>query len=130
MAERTVHEQTLYEVLGIGVEARSEVVRKAWRLALSRHHPDRVAHLGPDPEAMAAARSADINHAYWVLSDPGRRASYDLQAGVRSAPCSWCGKPGRLRGYGDGTARGACDPCWQRAGSSQGWARPHSAGDG
>jgi hypothetical protein len=50
--------------------ATQEEIRQAYRAAARRHHPDAA---GPgSAQAMAA-----LNEAYYVLSDPGRRALYD-----------------------------------------------------
>lgn len=61
-----------YATLQVATDATPDAVRKAYRLAAQRHHPDR--HPG-DPRAQD--RMASINEAYAVLSHPQRRASYD-----------------------------------------------------
>lgn len=68
-----------YATLQVARDATPEALRKAYRRAAQRHHPDR--HAG-DPSAQD--RMARINEAYAVLSHPQRRASYDqwLQARV------------------------------------------------
>ena len=63
--------KALYEALGVRETASTEEIRKAfWRVAKS-HHPD-MRGGEQDPIYIAAA------HAYDVLSDPARRAQYDL----------------------------------------------------
>lgn len=59
-----------YEVLGVAVTATAEEVRAAYRQAARDHHPD----AGGDPRRMR-----DVNAAWHVLRDPGRRAAYDRQ---------------------------------------------------
>jgi len=71
---------THYDVLGVDATASIGDVRRAY-LALAReHHPDRV---GGDAGTMRA-----VNAAWATLSDPGRRALYDLslRAGAPSVP--------------------------------------------
>src|SRR5438132_13939653 len=64
-----------YAILGVGPEIASEAVRAAYRQrALGRP-------VGP-VGAPGAASLEDLMDAYRVLSDPGRRASYDDALGV------------------------------------------------
>jgi molecular chaperone DnaJ len=62
-----------YEVLGVGREASAEELKRAFRKIAMDSHPDR----NPD-DAAAASRFKAASEAYAVLSDPGRRRSYDL----------------------------------------------------
>lgn len=58
-----------YDLLDVEHDATPEVLRRAYRRAAQRHHPDRS---GGDAGSMAR-----INEAYAVLAHPQRRASYD-----------------------------------------------------
>ena len=58
-----------YETLGVARDATAEDIKRAWRRASSKAHPDRA---GGDAEAMAK-----INRAYEVLGDAERRKAYD-----------------------------------------------------
>lgn len=62
----------LYEVLGVSRTATAEEVRKAYRQAALKHHPDRN---NGDPEA--SARFKEATEAFQVLSDDEKRAVYD-----------------------------------------------------
>jgi molecular chaperone DnaJ len=62
-----------YEVLGCAREASAEDLKRAFRKIAMDSHPDR----NPDDPA-AAARFREASEAYAVLSDPGRRRSYDM----------------------------------------------------
>jgi hypothetical protein len=62
---------THYEVLGIAIDASPEHVRAAYRERARIVHPDRR---GADPNTGAMS---DVNEAYRVLGDPGRRVLYD-----------------------------------------------------
>lgn len=75
---------THYEVLGIAPDAPPEHVRAAYRERARIVHPDRR---GADPNAGAMS---DVNEAYRVLSDPGRRMIYDrsLRLGDAIPPAS------------------------------------------
>lgn len=69
-----------YDILGIDQDASAETLRKAYRRAAQRHHPDRSPG---DP--VAQQRMAHINEAYAVLSHPHRRESYDQWMRARAA---------------------------------------------
>jgi hypothetical protein len=69
-------ERTHYEVLGISVRATSDEVRAAYRRAARANHPD----AGGDARAMS-----ELNAAWHVLRDPGRRAAYDRLLARRPA---------------------------------------------
>jgi curved DNA-binding protein CbpA len=60
-----------YDTLGIPRDAGAERIRRAWREACFRYHPD-SGRESADPRKLHAAREA-----FRVLSDPGRRARYD-----------------------------------------------------
>ncbi|KAK4705017.1 hypothetical protein P7C70_g1188, partial [Phenoliferia sp. Uapishka_3] len=62
-----------YEVLGITSEATSNDIKKAYRSAALRDHPDK----NPNDVAGATIRFAKIQGAYEVLSDEQERAWYD-----------------------------------------------------
>ncbi|TAN32303.1 molecular chaperone DnaJ [bacterium] len=62
-----------YEVLGIGRQASPEDLKRAFRKIAMDSHPDR----NPDDPA-AASRFKEASEAYSVLSDPGRRRTYDM----------------------------------------------------
>jgi preprotein translocase subunit Sec63 len=64
-----------YAVLGVPRTATEEEIRAAYRELVARYHPDR--HQGNPLEELAAAKLAEINRAYEILSDPERRADYD-----------------------------------------------------
>ena len=62
-----------YASLGLTPSADAVVIRAAYKALAQRYHPDKSG-VG---QAQASARMAEINEAYSVLSDPGKRAEYD-----------------------------------------------------
>ena len=62
-----------YEVLGVARQASTDDLKRAFRKIAMDSHPDR----NPD-DAVAAARFKEASEAYAVLSDPGRRRTYDM----------------------------------------------------
>lgn len=61
-----------YETLGVDRSADDSTIKKAYRSLALKYHPDR--NPGDD---QAASRMAEINEAYAVLSDHGKRRLYD-----------------------------------------------------
>jgi len=61
-----------YEVLAIGREASADEIKKAYRQAALKNHPDR----NPGDEA-AEGRFKEASEAYAVLSDADKRVQYD-----------------------------------------------------
>jgi hypothetical protein len=60
----------------VAPDAHTQTIRESYRARARIHHPDRGSGSGADVGA-GAVSMADINEAYRVLSDPGRRAIYD-----------------------------------------------------
>lgn len=68
-----------YEVLGVGKNASADEIKKAFRKAAVKHHPDK--------EGGDEAKFKEINEAYEVLKDQQKRQRYDQfgHAGVGGA---------------------------------------------
>lgn len=64
-----------HAVLGIDTDADADGIRKAYRKQLTTYHPDRFSHLGPEFEAVAAARTRAIVKAYETLRPRNSQAS-------------------------------------------------------
>lgn len=69
---------TLYEVLGLTEQATVAEIKAAHRQAVKMHHPD----VGGD-----ARKFEQVQRAYFILSDPERRARYD-STGIEDDPCA------------------------------------------
>jgi hypothetical protein len=74
--------KTYYEILGVGTQASPEEIKRSYHREIARCHPDKVLHLGPEFQQLAAARSTELTQAYSVLIDGGRRQEYDRQMRV------------------------------------------------
>ncbi len=61
--------RTYYEIIQVSPDASAEVVAAAYKARMKKNHPD----VGGDPE-----EATRLNEAYEVISDPARRAQYDL----------------------------------------------------
>jgi curved DNA-binding protein len=62
-----------YRVLGVDRGASQEEIKRAFRRLALRYHPDH----NPANQKQAEGRFKEINEAYQVLSDEGRRQQYD-----------------------------------------------------
>ncbi len=60
-----------YQILGVAKGASADEIKKAYRVAARKSHPD------VDKTSGAEARFKEINEAYQVLSDPQKKAAYD-----------------------------------------------------
>ncbi|MBU2266222.1 MAG: molecular chaperone DnaJ [Candidatus Omnitrophica bacterium] len=63
-----------YEILGLSKGATVDEVKKAYRQAVMKHHPDRVP---PEQKKAAEEKFKEISEAYAVLSDPQKKQLYD-----------------------------------------------------
>jgi len=76
----------LYTTLGVSRDATADDIAKSFRKLAREHHPDKIAKNDKTEEEVRAAteRFTAINHAHEVLSDPEKRARYDMfgHAGV------------------------------------------------
>ena len=68
-----------YEMLGLAPSADAGTIKTAFRREIARYHPDKVTHLGPEFQEMAATRAAELTVAYKTLSDEALRAEYDMK---------------------------------------------------
>jgi hypothetical protein len=74
----------LYVVLGVDPAADAKAITLAYRRLCRRYHPD------VSRESDAAARIREVNAAYEVLGDPGRRLAYDRKrAGTAPPSDAW-----------------------------------------
>jgi hypothetical protein len=71
--------KTYYDLLGIEANAHADEVKRAFRREIARYHPDKVQHLGPEFQEIAATRAAELTEAYRILMDPPARADYDAR---------------------------------------------------
>jgi molecular chaperone DnaJ len=82
-----------YEVLGVGKSASADEIKKAYRQAAVKHHPDK--------EGGDEAKFKEINEAYDVLKDAQKRQRYDQfgHAGVGGASSGGYGGGNPFEGF-------------------------------
>ena len=84
-----------YQTLGVARDANEDAIKKAYRKAARKHHPD----LNPGDKA-AEARFKEINEAYEVLSDKEKRRRYDALGANWKAGMDFTPPPGGAAGGG------------------------------
>lgn len=66
-----------YELLGIDKSASESDIKKAFRKAAMKYHPDRMANESEEKKKEAEEKFKELNEAYQILSDPEKRNMYD-----------------------------------------------------
>jgi molecular chaperone DnaJ len=88
-----------YEVLGVARNASDAELKKAYRRAAQKHHPDR----NPD-DAASEEKFKEAKEAYEVLSDGQKRAAYDQFGHAGVDPSMGGGGGGGFGGGGGGAS--------------------------
>ena len=86
-----------YEILGVSKDADDDAIKKAYRKAAIKWHPDK----NPDNKEMAEKKFKEVAEAFSVLSDKNKREIYDRfgDAGLRQGGGGGGGMP---PGFGPG----------------------------
>ena len=66
-----------YEVLGVAKNASESDIKKAYRKAAMKYHPDKFANSSDAEKKDAEEKFKEINEAYEILSDAQKKAAYD-----------------------------------------------------
>ncbi|MGL5663904.1 MAG: DnaJ domain-containing protein, partial [Cetobacterium sp.] len=66
-----------YEVLGVAKGASDTEIKKAYRKAAMKYHPDKFSGASDTEKKEAEDKFKEVNEAYQVLSDENKRAQYD-----------------------------------------------------
>ncbi|WP_067320692.1 molecular chaperone DnaJ [Streptobacillus felis] len=66
-----------YELLGLDKSASEAEIKKAFRKAAMKYHPDRMAKADEKEKKEAEEKFKELNEAYQVLSDPEKKQLYD-----------------------------------------------------
>ena len=86
-----------YEVLGVSKTASADEIKKAYRSLAKKYHPD----MNPGDKE-AEAKFKEVNEAYDVLSDEGKRQKYDQFGHAAFDPSAGAEGFGGFGGFGDG----------------------------
>ncbi|MGL5052955.1 MAG: DnaJ domain-containing protein, partial [Cetobacterium sp.] len=66
-----------YDILEVAKGASDVEIKKAYRKAAMKYHPDKFSGASDSEKTVAEDRFKEINEAYQVLSDENKRAQYD-----------------------------------------------------
>jgi hypothetical protein len=93
-----------YDVLGVSRNAGGDAVRQAYIQRARELHPDRYIDAGPAQRSAAERSMQEVNEAWRVLGDPGRRRRYDEELDpVTTARARWSVDDERFATRPDGT---------------------------
>ncbi|KAI8826106.1 uncharacterized protein EV422DRAFT_154210 [Fimicolochytrium jonesii] len=87
-----------YSILGVAKDADEDAIKKAYRKAALKWHPDR----NPDNKELADKKFKELSEAYEVLSDKQKRTIYDQfgEDGLKGAAGAGGAGPGGFPGAG------------------------------
>lgn len=66
-----------YEVLGVSKGASDTEIKKAYRKAAMKYHPDKFSGASDKEKTEAEDKFKEVNEAYQILSDENKKAQYD-----------------------------------------------------
>lgn len=66
-----------YKILGVGKQANSDEIKKAYRKRAMVHHPDRHSHASDAEQKEQEKKFKEVGEAYAILSDAQKRQRYD-----------------------------------------------------
>ena len=89
-----------YEILGIAKGASDTEIKKAYRKAAMKYHPDKFSGASETERKEAEDKFKEVNEAYQVLSDENKKAQYDRFG--HAAFENGGGGPGGFGGFGGG----------------------------
>ena len=69
--------KSFYDILGVSKNATQDEIKKAYKKAAIKWHPDRFAKKSKKEQQEAEERFKEINKANDVLSNPASRQPYD-----------------------------------------------------
>lgn len=72
-----------YDILGLRPQASAQEIELAYKGRRTQYHPDR--YTDPEGARWATGKMQEVNAAYAILSDSGRKAQYDRGAGRPTA---------------------------------------------
>ncbi len=75
--------KSYYSLMGIEPTASQDEIEKAYKHQSERYDPARVSNMDEEIRRIAVQRTAELQHAYTVLSDPQKRKEYDQSIGLQ-----------------------------------------------
>lgn len=69
-----------YKLLEVSKDANDDEIKKAYKKAALKWHPDKHTNSDPEQHSKAEVMFKDIGEGYAILSDPQKRAKYDQGA--------------------------------------------------
>ncbi|KAG5189282.1 heat shock protein 40 like protein [Tribonema minus] len=108
VALKQARRKDYYKILGVQRDADEETIKKAYRKAALKWHPDRQNGKEETERAEAEKVFREVNDAYEVLSDPAKKNRYDSGVDLEDLDNPYAGHGGH--GHGHGHGGGGIDP--------------------
>jgi molecular chaperone DnaJ len=75
-----------YSILGLKKDASEDDIKKAYKKAAIKYHPDKYASKSQKEQDEASEKFKEINEAYQILSDPQKKSNYDNYGDPEGGP--------------------------------------------
>lgn len=97
-----------YAILGVKRDANEDELKKAYKKAAIKWHPDKHASKSAKERSVAEEKFKEVAEAFEVLSDKDKRAVYDRygEQGLKAGGGNGGGQPGAMPGGGGGAMPG------------------------
>merc|ERR1711988_999833 len=110
VALKRAGKKDLYKTLNVSRGATEEEIKKAYKKAALKWHPDRHATKGEEGKAEAEKQFKLVNEAYDILSDKKKKQAYDSGADVEDIAQDGSVQGNPFAGGGMGGSMGGIDP--------------------
>lgn len=98
VAIKNLGKKDLYKTLGVMRDASDDDIKKAYKKAALKWHPDRHGNKSEKEKEVANAKFREIGEAYEILSDPEKKQRYDSGVDIEDIDNPHAGHGGGMHG--------------------------------
>jgi DnaJ family protein C protein 7 len=110
VALKRAGKKDLYAILGVSQGSSEDEIKRAYKKAALKYHPDKQAKKTDAEKETALVKFKEINEAFEVLSDAEKKKKYDLGVDVEDLDNPHAGHEHHGHGRGGGGGMGGMDP--------------------